>query len=196
MSQWSVAPALIVGQCVKDLSSRDRQRVSPSLNRLKKLSIEDDTFQRHVVTAVIPLLENIFHDDDAHALISKYGVADEDLPALMRLYRSRRNQREVGRLLATTKDPTVLQFLASQMGPANSDIERLFTELGPDGEPYMWPLLQNSSHIVRGMACRVLAKIGTEKSLAELTRLLGDTLSNRDAKVAIDIIQRREVDRS
>ncbi|MBP89397.1 MAG: hypothetical protein CMJ64_22245 [Planctomycetaceae bacterium] len=82
------------------------------------------------------------------------------------------------------------------MGPANSDIERLFTELGPDGEPYMWPLLQNSSHIVRGMACRVLAKIGTEKSLAELTRLLGDTLSNRDAKVAIDIIQRREVDRS
>jgi hypothetical protein len=192
MSQWSVAPALIVGQCVKDLSSRDRETVNSALSNLKELSLEDELLQRRVVTAAIPLLVEHSHDDEARELVSQYGIVDADLPALMPLYGNRSTQREMGDLLASTKNPKALQFLASQMGPGTSDVERVFIELGPEGEQYMWPLLeQSNNHIVRGMACRVLAKIGTVKSLRALAPLREDNLSGRDAQRAIDSIHER-----
>ena len=159
------------------------------------LTVKDDGLQRRIVVAAIPLLADFSHNDKARDVIHKYGVTDEDLPALIEAYHSPHGKREAARLIASTRHPAAFRFLASQMGPANSDIERLLMESGPEVEPSMWPLLQDSSHIVRGMACRVLSKIGTEKSLAELAVLRDDRLSRSDARRAIEAIETREASR-
>jgi HEAT repeat protein len=103
------------------------------------------------------------------------------------------NRRKAIIALGGIKDEVAAEAAAEQLGelgnhePAGQALRRM----GPIAEKFVIPQLKNSIPHVREEACKVLALIGTKKSVPALQALTRDFFTGQAARQAIEAINQR-----
>ena len=188
----------LVKMCLKDLQNRsvDDKRHRKVLFTLLAVEINDEqipdvrtTVQAYLSDAAAepraarkgePLVNRVSRpsgvseqSEIALLILEKLGFSSDDAPFLLQAYDYM--PKEMEQLLRRTQDPAILDGMATQLGTSESSrVIHLFGVMGLAAEPYAWSGLRHSDPGVREATCRLLSKIGTEKSISHLQPLAKD----------------------
>ena len=101
--------------------------------------------------------------------------------------------RDVIIILAKVKEARVAEALAIGIPDLrySDDVSAALIEFGPIAEPAVEKYLRHESPQTRELACKILAQIGTRKSLPALQTLSRDFFTAQVARQAIDAINQR-----
>ena len=127
--------------------------------------------------------------------LAVWGSSD-NVPALIKVLQSDNGflKSEAIKALGAIKDERGAEAVAKQLPADRHNAREALEAMGPMAEPYVVPLLADLDEGVRSEACKILAKIGTDKSRSAL-----ETLAQRErgfdvgeAKKALKDIASRE----
>jgi hypothetical protein len=125
----------------------------------------------------------------ALAVLQELQFTSDDVSFLMQM--SDYMPKQVEKVFSQTSDPAVLDGLAALLETSDSfRVIHIFSLMGPVAEPYAWGALEDPEPRIRGAACSLLGKIGSENSIPKLEPLIKDedAAVRKQAKDAIDQI--------
>jgi HEAT repeat protein len=124
------------------------------------------------------------------------SATEETIPTLIKALGSKqaRVRDHIWMALERLRSPNCAAGVARLLtSPEGESAVRVLRAIGPAAEPHVRPYLEHTGFTVRLRACRVLEKIGTHKSLADLRLAKGDAHPEvrLAAGAAIDAIEKR-----
>lgn len=165
-----------IDSALATIAEGDNSQKRDALSRLSKMLV-DEARQAEVVAAVLPLLRS--PDDwtrkEALRAIGAWGNSDA-VPAVIELLSESRMSREAAAVLGKLKDERAVEPLANLLedfalrGPAAEALR----SIGSAAEDGLAAYVTHPDPDVRREVCKILADVGTMKSVPELFKLEHD----------------------
>jgi HEAT repeats len=177
----------LVTRSLIELKSSDKGKRRQALERLRR-TVPDGRVDQ-VVAAAAPLVE----DDDEWLAKEAIGVlgawkSPEAMAALVGRMRDNRHfvRSDAIKALGNYREPRAAEAIVTVIKEDGFAVEDALKSMGEAGEPALIALLRSPDSGVRGQACRILAQIGGQKTLAEMQSLppdpdLGVRMAAQDA---------------
>lgn len=130
--------------------------------------------------------ENIhdYREREKIQILKKWGITADALETMFRF-----GEIET---LAKIKSKRSLELLGRALADfpvAHTKAERVMAKIGPAAEDQVWPVLKEKQHVVVVSACRLLGKIGTQRSIPYLESVAEQRMHRHAAERAIKYIR-------
>ncbi|HUT14154.1 MAG TPA: HEAT repeat domain-containing protein [Thermoguttaceae bacterium] len=165
----------LIDAALSDLRSTNGGRKSNTLSRLARIQVDPER-QEEVAEVLVDLLS--FTDDFTRSdVLEALAVwhTDEAVPAMIRQLddKSLLVRQKALEVLSTIEDQRVIEAIAKRL-PETFDrmlAVRALIAMGPAAEETVLKYVEHPDRQVSSAACEILAEIGTQKSIAVLTKL-------------------------
>jgi HEAT repeat protein len=186
-----------VDQAIKDLKERDVFKVNGALDRLGKAIVVEGR-REQVLPALVALLNDRDNGIRSRAVkaIGVWGT-QEQVPELIKLLDDqdafvKGNSFEA---LGKLGGKQAAEALAERVPPffGRREASQALQQMGEVAEAPVLPLLKNKDWTIQSEACKILAVVGTRKSLADLEKIAKSDKGplGKEAEKAVDTIKER-----
>jgi hypothetical protein len=186
-------------QVLSDIAKGDDKKVQDAVKRLA-LAIPIESRRREVAAALETVLERRARMTASNAVkaLGEWG-SEENVPALVKAVGDGSVFLRRDAISAVTKFPTpeaagAVAGRLRELSDRENAVQAL-QQMGPVAEEPVLPILEDSDVFTRAAACRVLAEVGTSKSLEPLKKLLvseSNGMVGDQAKKAVAAIEGRQ----
>ncbi|HVV99868.1 MAG TPA: HEAT repeat domain-containing protein [Planctomycetaceae bacterium] len=186
-----------IDQALQDLKARDVFKVNGALDRLGKAIVVDNR-REQVTPAIVALLQD--RDDGIRSrAVKAIGVwgSQEQVPTLIELLDDQNPfvKGNAFEALGKLGGKKAADALAERVPPffGRREASQALQQMGEVAEAPVLPLLKNKDWTIQSEACKILAVVGTRKSLADLEKIAKSDKGplGIEAKKAADAVRSR-----